>query len=129
MKPRFDHDCSACIFLGQYQEYDLYFCPAEPTIIARYSSEGGDYGSGIVFALSDKPQKKYSVALIRALRTGYKEMIAEYVRKYHSDFPNRVVNFSELRLIAETEPENYLTILPHLNDASLIEDHLKGVTL
>lgn len=43
--PRFEHDCQNCIFLGGYEEYDLYFCPQGglPTIIARTSSEGGDY--------------------------------------------------------------------------------------
>ena len=77
---------------------------------------------------SDK--KCYPVALIRALRTKYKDMIIEYVRKYESEFEDRAVKFSELRLIAETEPDNYPTILPHLKHyTSLIEDHFKGAIL
>ncbi len=54
------HDCGSCIFLGTYKKCDMYWCgifnPAEPnklfgpTISVRYSSEGSDYSSGLVFA-------------------------------------------------------------------------------
>lgn len=47
---RYDHDCGACVFLGQFGSADLYFCPqggSIPTVIARYSSSGADYTSGI----------------------------------------------------------------------------------
>lgn len=47
---RFQHDCDQCIPLGMTSRADLYFCPKEPTVIARYSDEGGDYSSGICFA-------------------------------------------------------------------------------
>ena len=50
MNRRFDHDCESCTFLGQWKEYDLYFCTqggSMPTVIARFSSEGQDYTSGI----------------------------------------------------------------------------------
>ena len=51
-RPRFEHDdCSGCHFLGQFDRYDLYYCTNEPTVICRYSSEGGDYGSGLTFAV------------------------------------------------------------------------------
>jgi hypothetical protein len=39
--------------LGQHGESDLYFCQqmlGGPTVIARYSSEGPDYSSGLEFA-------------------------------------------------------------------------------
>ena len=49
-KPRYEHDCNTCVFLGQWKEYDLYYCSGEPTVVARWSDEGGDYNSGIVFA-------------------------------------------------------------------------------
>lgn len=50
MIPRYKHDCKACVYVGQYQEYDLYACPqySLPTIIARYSSEGSHYLSADV---------------------------------------------------------------------------------
>ena len=46
---RFEHDCKRCAFLGQYEEYDLYFCPQNgiPTVIARYGDEGSEYTSGL----------------------------------------------------------------------------------
>ena len=43
---RYQHDCDECIFLGTHGKYDLYFCPANPTVIARYGTEG-DYLSGL----------------------------------------------------------------------------------
>jgi hypothetical protein len=56
--PAFQHDCSGCIFLGHYQGHDLYFCPQNglPTVIARYSSEGSDYKSGMPFADGIDPE-------------------------------------------------------------------------
>jgi len=51
-QPRFDHGCPRCTFLGQWNEFDLYFCPqgSLPTVIARRSSEGPDYTSGMALA-------------------------------------------------------------------------------
>jgi hypothetical protein len=48
--PRYKHDCHECIYLGQDKEYDLYFCPqlgTTPTVVARFSSNGPDYMSGL----------------------------------------------------------------------------------
>ena len=56
MIPLFEHDCDKCVFLGTYDGKDLYFCAktlSGRTVIARSSSEGGDYMSGMVFADSD----------------------------------------------------------------------------
>lgn len=57
--PRYDHDCTNCIFLEQYDQYDLYFCPKNDgtiaTVIARKSSEGPDYYSGLLVA--SNPEK------------------------------------------------------------------------
>jgi hypothetical protein len=46
---RYDHDCERCIFLGQYKEYDLYFCPSRDysTVIARWDSIPSNYASGL----------------------------------------------------------------------------------
>jgi hypothetical protein len=54
-KPRYIHDCDCCVFLGQYHgghEADLYFCSGgiAPTVIARYSSDGPHYNSGLYVA-------------------------------------------------------------------------------
>ena len=52
-KPRYQHDCNTCTFLGQYKEYDLYYCPqggGRDTVIGRFSDNGPDYISGILFA-------------------------------------------------------------------------------
>lgn len=61
MTPQFEHDCDACEFMGRWLgpeglRADLYV-HGDPTtgkfgstVIARYSSDGGDYQSGTVFA-------------------------------------------------------------------------------
>jgi len=50
--PQWEHDCAACEFLGRWKEFDLYYCRQRgiPTVIARWSDEGQDYYSGLVFA-------------------------------------------------------------------------------
>jgi len=55
MKPRYLHDCSNCSFLGAYENYDLYVCARHgkiDTLIARYGNDGGEYASGLDFALA-----------------------------------------------------------------------------
>lgn len=48
--PAYQHHCTSCVFLGRANsEVDLYFCSNEPTVVARKSSDPGDYGSGIAF--------------------------------------------------------------------------------
>lgn len=51
--PRYDHDCSACLFCGRIEEFDIYWCAKDEavgagTIILRYSSEGSEYYSTLV---------------------------------------------------------------------------------
>lgn len=48
-KPRYQHDCTKCVFLGTDGEYDLYVCEGEgrPTVIARYGDDGPQYKSGL----------------------------------------------------------------------------------
>lgn len=49
---RYEHDCPHCTFLGQFEEFDLYYCMQAmrlPTVIARRSSDGPDYVSGFSF--------------------------------------------------------------------------------
>jgi hypothetical protein len=53
-KPRYEHDCDNCDFLGRHEEYDLYYHPNRPewylpSVIARWSSDGPDYISGLAF--------------------------------------------------------------------------------
>ncbi len=53
-KPMYTHDCERCAYLGFDKTddgalVDLYFCEQHnlPTVIARYSSVGSDYVSGV----------------------------------------------------------------------------------
>jgi hypothetical protein len=49
---RYSHHCTDCVFLGQFQEFDLYYCSAprsnHPTVLAVFGV-GGDYHSGLNF--------------------------------------------------------------------------------
>ena len=59
--PHFQHDCDSCTFLGRHLSHkssmplDLYACTRNngiiDTVIARYSSNGPDYSSGLIFAI------------------------------------------------------------------------------
>jgi hypothetical protein len=56
-KPLYEHDCEACYFLGSFNGDDLYYCGQAgvvDTVIARHSSEGHDYGSGLSFGMFHK---------------------------------------------------------------------------
>jgi len=64
---RFEHDCDDCVYLGQYKAYDLYCCVKEPTVIARFSSDGPDYASGLIFAEPNGVEPLYE-AKKRAIR-------------------------------------------------------------
>ena len=78
-KPIHQHDCDRCVFLGTLDQRDLYFCPGEPTVIARRSSDPPDYQSGLVFGLTslkDRPDNylraAYQLACDRGLIEGPK---------------------------------------------------------
>ena len=47
---RFGHDCAECTLLGQYQEFDMYYCSKQGdglhTVIARFGEDPAHYTSG-----------------------------------------------------------------------------------
>jgi hypothetical protein len=69
MGMRYQHDCEQCVPLGEYNEFDLYFCPqgGMPTVVARYGNAGKDYNSGLELAAYDI---HLAEAKRRALRNG-----------------------------------------------------------
>lgn len=48
-KPRYQHDCKKCVFLGRYGKLDIYWCdnsyPNLSSVIARQSSRPDNYAS------------------------------------------------------------------------------------
>lgn len=85
--PRHKHDCERCVFLGSYENFDLYVCPASgeriSTVVARYGDDGPDYVSGAHWPIcfADEPEYFFplkgsdaalTIALLRALKAGYK---------------------------------------------------------
>lgn len=77
-KPRYKHDCDGCVFLGQFDGYDLYYCKRSDedmggTVIARFGNDGSNYASGgcsIVgtFKLSKDEMQIDGLQAMRALR-------------------------------------------------------------
>lgn len=63
---RYLHDCEECVFLGTHERYDLYCCPANPTVIARYGTDG-DYLSGLLVAGT---VPVLAIATVRAITAG-----------------------------------------------------------
>ena len=51
VRPRFRHDCDKCVWIGQYENFDCWYCPPVKTnpfggdIILRTSSEPSEYHS------------------------------------------------------------------------------------
>lgn len=72
---RYLHDCEECVFLGTYNQYDLYFCGANPTVIARYGTDG-DYLSGLHFI---PYEPALALAASRAIEAGL--VTAERIRE------------------------------------------------
>jgi len=81
--PRFLHNCDVCVFLGHLEGNDLYFCPKEPTVLARYGDDGPEYTSGISLAELDP---RLAEAFRRADKKGLLDgpchpLMAERIRK------------------------------------------------
>ena len=77
--PRYTHDCEHCKFLGRFGAEDLYVHPAstpgdalQETVIARSSSDGPDYASGMGFAFGQVE------ALTEARRRAQQEGLITY---------------------------------------------------
>ena len=70
---RYRHRCKECVFLKNFEKYDLYFCP-RPVIVARY-------GDGERDEITPKFQEGERPAILEALtaaeeqniKTGYHE--------------------------------------------------------
>lgn len=67
-KPKYQHTCTACVYLGSYTRslthvgdkptaHDLYYCPQTElsgSVIARYGSEGSEYQSTAIELLAGR---------------------------------------------------------------------------
>jgi hypothetical protein len=73
-EPRFPHDCDACIFLGQLEQADLYYCPQAairtPTLLARFGTHGADYGTWNVAGCGEPLEEPFITAASRARACG-----------------------------------------------------------
>ena len=70
-KPKYTHDCDACIFLGRYKKLDLYACKGGSlgsfTLLGRYGDDGPEYSSYSAFGADVELIKKFSDWYIVAL--------------------------------------------------------------
>jgi hypothetical protein len=73
-RPRYEHDCEKCTYLGTYDGYDLYYCPHGapgfkiPTVLARRGNDPEQYISGMAAA---KQNPLHSSFCMPALRVAY----------------------------------------------------------
>lgn len=89
MKPKFEHDCEDCAFLGHFYDHDVYRCGR--SILARYGNEGGEY------------QSMPKSALIDSLGTqswsedaGFRAMVAALSCQVLGDTPRTFQRFSSI---------------------------------
>lgn len=73
-KPKYESDgCKNCVFLGEFNGEDLYFCMQNsPTVISRYGNEGFEYSSGLIFAEMGLLDPSISPNLTEGLRRAKK---------------------------------------------------------
>ena len=47
MKPQYKHDCENCLFIGVFNNFDVYICLGTEagSMIARFGDEGSQYAS------------------------------------------------------------------------------------
>ena len=64
---RYPHDCEKCVSVGSWREYDLYYCPIEPTVVARFGADA-EYVSGLPLAGLVEP---LGVAYRRSAEAGH----------------------------------------------------------
>jgi hypothetical protein len=102
-QPKYKHDCKKCNFLGhvdftigeQDSFVDLYFCNQgnfNDTVIARFSSEGADYASGIYgvhYAVQNLKREK-GLNVIQAL---------EEIIKNPEENINKILGLAALRAL------------------------------
>jgi hypothetical protein len=53
--PRFEHDCTGCIYQGILGKYDAYYCPDQvggPTMVYRWATDNEVDGYGLYISQS-----------------------------------------------------------------------------
>jgi hypothetical protein len=85
-KPRYEHPHHGSIFLGHFEDYDLYFSEdllSGITVIARFGGEFHQYSSGLCFATKDG-----NPALFEARKRAYSKGLLSTTSKWiHRDEP------------------------------------------
>jgi hypothetical protein len=76
LKPRFEHPCPHCRFLGPYNAYDLYYCETATSgtkFIARWSDRSVDWKAFAVTQVTahDITDPEYVEAKNRAVKLGW----------------------------------------------------------
>lgn len=92
-KPKFEHDCECCAFLGHYDGRDLYYHNGDSeskTVISRYGSRG-TYTSGLVFSRTNKHLRE---AAERAISKG---LLSRSEWRYHAYRGIGYVPYSEVK--------------------------------
>lgn len=121
MEPRYNNYCKECEYLGQYEEFDLYYCSQGglPTVIARYGEEE-KYISGMNFATKDGEPALYE-ALKRKQRQYKLERVTKKPMKTLEQL--KEINLNELTIEQLTDLKNDVLLLEK-EDATKYVDYV-----
>ena len=108
-KPRFEHDCNACVYLGQFKKFDCWFCPPHKSdigggsLIMRYSSEPSEYASydmstAVRIAISPTGNNVRATETFEALMACMRAVNdSELVRTRYSQNKRKVRDYRQVR--------------------------------
>ena len=65
LMPRYEHDCTDCIYQGILDQYDVYYCPNQvggPTMVYRFGTDNEVDGYGLYISQSLRRRDGLSIA-------------------------------------------------------------------
>lgn len=86
MTPKFQHDCTACAFLGHYHDHDVYLhgWPLHQSVIARFGDDGPDYASAPLSVVESWLEPDTKIGLLNGPSMLFQDyLFSEHVTKYH----------------------------------------------
>lgn len=65
VKPKFQHDCEDCVFLGHFMDHDLYWAGHAlfPGFVFRYGNKGPEYLTAGVLSQDKNPLRIHALSL------------------------------------------------------------------
>lgn len=81
-KPKYNHFCSNCKFLGHYNNLDVYYCLGD--VLARYGNDDPDYASCNLNLFKSLIESNSNILIKNIITIPFQEyLFSEYVTDYH----------------------------------------------